>query len=464
MLLVILSMAIGYYANGQKNFIQFLQHNKNAHIRITGIYPGNKLVPLPKELNCGISNHHYMAYAGELYLQIDGSGKLLKYDTVSSSFSRVDLTCYEGYNFGSYDFNWKGTFYSLGGWGFWQYNGGLRFFEEKLKEWMVYRIEQECPFSTLKNAVIWQDFNNNKIYVFYSPENSSYLQTIRTVYIDSLLMQCFDLNSMKWWPTPKLIIENYQELSGGINKKIIPTSRGIIIETNNGKKLFDINQNEIYDVGTKLFDNILGLTAKYHNAFSIQKDSTLFIYDTKTDTLVQVAITKDQFISTGKKFYQDIPKTEFIDWTKIILVLFLLIITSIGFIIYFKLKRKTEHLKNQFQILNEKYAASIEIKINNDGTFGSNLTVKELAAYNLLMAKTLNNESTSIDEINNILGVKNKDLTIQNQLRSDVFQNINKKFKVYATTNDTLIERERTEFDKRVYQYRINERYMNKLK
>ena len=71
---------------------------------------------------------------------------------------------------------------------------------------------------------------------------------------------------------------------------------------------------------------------------------------------------------------------------------------------------------------------------------------------------------TSIDQINRALGVKNKEVTIQNKLRSDTLQMINKKFMVFASTSDTLVEREKTALDKRVYQYKINERYLNKIK
>ena len=79
------------------------------------------------------------------------------------------------------------------------------------------------------------------------------------------------------------------------------------------------------------------------------------------------------------------------------------------------------------------------------------------------MENSNNNEPTTIGQINLKLGVKNKDVTVQNQLRSDVIQMINKKFNVFASSADMLIEREKTVFDKRVFEYRINKRYLNKL-
>jgi hypothetical protein len=41
--------------------------------------------------------------------------------------------------------------------------------------------------------------------------------------------------------------------------------------------------------------------------------------------------------------------------------------------------------------------------------------------------------------------------------------NINKKFKLFSTTNDELIERERAEVDKRFMEYNLNKLYIKKL-
>lgn len=461
-IVLISTVFFSLFANGQENLTKFLKSSKNAVIRIQGINPNSKLVQLEKELNCGYTKHNYITQGGDLFLKLDGSGKIFKYDTSSKSFIRFDNTCYEGYNFGSYDFTWKNKFYSFGGSGFWQYNGGLRYFDDQLKEWNVVPLEKEVPFSLDLNAAIWQDFYKNKIYVIYSPRNSSYVKTIQSEFVDSLLVQCLDLNQMKWWDAPKLINYRLHELADF--KKSFSIYSGLIFQTTNSAVLFDFDKNEIAEINPALWGSILGICTKYPNTFTIHKDSTLFFYNKQNDSLLKVPLVKSQFIFTGKSLYQNIPKKGATDWIKMLLAISLIVISIVGAIFYTKQKRKTDIITKKLDYLKQEYVKFQEIKINNDGTFSSNLTDKELSVFGLLMEKTLQQEMVSIDDINNILGVKNKDLTIQNQLRSDVFQNINKKFKVYATTNDTLIERERTEFDKRVYQYRINERYLNKIK
>ena len=70
---------------------------------------------------------------------------------------------------------------------------------------------------------------------------------------------------------------------------------------------------------------------------------------------------------------------------------------------------------------------------------------------------------TSIDKINKILGIEKRPYKIKNNLRADVLKMINKKFMDYLGNNDELIIRERSEFDKRFFEYTINERYVNKI-
>ena len=104
------------------------------------------------------------------------------------------------------------------------------------------------------------------------------------------------------------------------------------------------------------------------------------------------------------------------------------------------------------------------IEVNKQVEFSDNLTETEKSVLDILYEYSKQGEPTSIDQINRALGVKNKEVTIQNKLRSDTLQMINKKFMVFASTSDTLVEREKTALDKRVYQYKLNERYLNKIK
>jgi hypothetical protein len=48
-------------------------------------------------------------------------------------------------------------------------------------------------------------------------------------------------------------------------------------------------------------------------------------------------------------------------------------------------------------------------------------------------------------------------------MRADVLKLINKKFMDFASSSDELIIRERSSFDKRYFEYTLNDRYANKI-
>jgi DNA anti-recombination protein RmuC len=80
--------------------------------------------------------------------------------------------------------------------------------------------------------------------------------------------------------------------------------------------------------------------------------------------------------------------------------------------------------------------------------------ILEVLAKNELIKK-----NTTTTELNNKLGIEKKPVKIQNNVRAMLIGNINKKFNVTTTANEELIERIRSEFDKRFFEYKLNRRY-----
>ena len=66
---------------------------------------------------------------------------------------------------------------------------------------------------------------------------------------------------------------------------------------------------------------------------------------------------------------------------------------------------------------------------------------------------------TTTIELNNKLGIENKPIKIQNNLRATLIGDINKKFYLATTANEELIERVRSDFDKRFFEYKLNRRF-----
>ena len=107
-------IAILFLANqalAQKNLLRYLATQKGS-FELHLVNDKTKLVPTPTDVTCSNSRHDYMVNNGNLYLQMNGTGKLFQIDS-SLGVNRLDNTCFEGYNFGSYSFIRNNKFYNM---------------------------------------------------------------------------------------------------------------------------------------------------------------------------------------------------------------------------------------------------------------------------------------------------------------------------------------------------------------
>ena len=443
-------------AVAQKNLLSLIKENSSKLVQIKGNFPENKILTLPKELECGQANHNYLTKNGQLFSLVDGSGKVYLSD--SSSIKRIDNTCFEGYNFGAYTFVWKNKIYSLGGWGFWKTNGGLRYYDEKAKEWFIVRLNEEIEFSQIRNSLVCPDLENNRIYLAYLEAHDVYEITPKEKEDKRYRVQCLNLETASWWKEPKFLSSEIRSEFLTDHRQIIPTKYGLIMEGEGDFwGLFDFNNNNVAKLSSEKAGLLAANEVKNKQGFYITTDSTIYLYQPSNDSLSPINIKSTDFTPTAQHLYNDEPfsVSSFINSIKYYLILsgfFIIIILII-------LSRKKEVLQTS-----PKQEKPKTLEVDKSSTFLSVLNEQERSVLEVILNNSSLGEYTSIDQINHVLGSKNKDATIQNKLRSDCLQMINKKFGVYASTNDVLIERERTEFDKRVYQYQINRRYIKKLK
>ncbi|MEY3350164.1 MAG: hypothetical protein RIQ50_275, partial [Bacteroidota bacterium] len=72
-------------------------------------------------------------------------------------------------------------------------------------------------------------------------------------------------------------------------------------------------------------------------------------------------------------------------------------------------------------------------------------------------------KSYSVEDVNTALGLGKKSLEIQKKVRTDTLNRINHRYKMQFETQDDLIERVRSEEDRRYYRYFIREENMKKF-
>ena len=456
---IILFLFVTLQASAQKNLLRYLASQKGS-FELQLLNKETKLVSTPIGLTCTDSKHAYMVNNGQLYFQITGTGKLFKIDSTLGSI-RLDNTCFEGYNFGAYSFIRNEKFYNLGGWGFWQFNSGLRYFDTTSKEWFRQPISKEVRMALHMNAVVYPDKINDLIYVVYQSYPNSYYKLQNEIQNDTVYMQCLNLKTNDWWQEPKIVNDKiFQESVIGTSSMILP-GLGILTESYNHLYLINPTTQKLYEIENEIGGTIMNYVAS-KNGLYFYNDGKLHIYNAGLDSLVSITLSMSKFSEVAKPLYKKITPsfTSKIKLNQLLYFIALLLLFTISIVLFFKNKS----LRKMQQTIVGSGFHKKSIEVNKQLEFSDNLTETEKSALGILIECSKQSTPTSIDQINRALGVKNKEVTIQNKLRSDTLQMINKKFMVFASTSDTLVEREKTALDKRVYQYKINERYLNKIK
>ncbi len=458
----ILILAIPVHTIAQKRVLQFLNADTNYTI-IKGIERENKMIQLPKELNCGQAVHHYIVQSGQLYVQVDGSGKLFRIDSTLKPV-RIDNTCYEGYNFGAYNFTANNRFYSFGGWGFWEYNGALRFLDNKAKEWFVTDLNKDIPFSQFLNGIVYNDFKNNLLYLIYKPTPNTYIKSDEKESSDTLSVQCLNLKTFKFWNNPRKLVNGLinKSLPGNPNVLNISTSKGLFVATQNGFALLDFKNERVYNLNNEAAEEFQSQSKPQY--FLINRDNVLYFYNPINDSVQNARFSFKNFTLTNSKLFYDIPKPDRFKVTSLVYWSIIFLLIAFLVLIYYTQRDKIKRLNSELLKKNGRNGnKNKEMNVGHSTSFTDALAEQEKLVFELILKNSKQDRFTTIDEINIILGVKSKEPYIQNKVRSENLLNINQKFRVFASTVDELIERERTDFDKRYYHYKVNKRYINRL-
>ena len=91
------------------------------------------------------------------------------------------------------------------------------------------------------------------------------------------------------------------------------------------------------------------------------------------------------------------------------------------------------------------------------------LVNQELQVLQLILGNSTQNKLTSIDEINSVLGVAKRNADVQKKLRSDCIQSINHNLGLLWGTNEPVIDKTRSEADKRSFEYFVTPKFIEPL-
>jgi hypothetical protein len=142
-----------------------------------------------------IKNNYFLFDNGNrVRFTIDGTGRVYDYFPLKKEFVRVDNTYYSGYNFNSNKFVRNGILYSIGGIGFWNYSPNITYFDEKMKEWEIFRPINKIPIPMVHG---YQGYDSKQdVYYSGGSEISEYLEDQKIKISDELFV--FDFKKNKW--------------------------------------------------------------------------------------------------------------------------------------------------------------------------------------------------------------------------------------------------------------------------
>jgi hypothetical protein len=398
---------------------------------------------------------------GEIWLTQNGSNKVYKLGRDGEA-KRLDRTFNRGFNFGAINLFYKDTLYSIGGYGFWQTTGSIRYFNPNTGEWDIVRNVKNIPIASGINSICHYDKLHGKLFVIYTPTRPEYEKYDANTE-DEIFMQCFDFKEKSWW-------EDAKQLNPKIAKKISDltliqnySEQAIISSKINGKvMLVNFNDNKTNEVDYKYHTELKQLLNSRNNYISYTINEKIYINDLDSETLLSSALKPDQLINYPEQFYLNQNgniQSAKIPWLLMSLILNIALLVYITTLIYLKKKNKLQLEQN----LGIESHRSISRENKNTKDYLQYLTNIEKDLFKLLVKNNLNNEKTSVSEINKILGTEKKESKIQNNIRGEAILSINSKFMSFALVKDNLIERQRVEFDKRHIEYYINEKYENRF-
>ncbi len=397
-------------------------------------------------IGCSTRNENLVLNNGLLYLNPTGTGIIYTIDS-NNEWKRIDATCFQGYNFGASFFMYNDTLYSVGGYGFWNYSGAIRYFDKVVKEWNIIKTDTDVPFANGINAITYFDNEQGLLYILYSDSNPEYY--LNKSNTEKVKLQCYNIKSKKWWDKYLIIDQSIVKNISQI-KSLNATNDGLIVNLDGLNHSLEIvfKEKKAYEVNDDFITHLIQEKSKLENYISFCKKDTLLFYQLKKDSITKI------YYKNNRNKEITLFKEEFKYPSLSLVITILLLIIAILIIYVIKVS-----------IINKKInIATVEDKKELDfKSFFDSLDYLEKDALKIILANSISNNKTTVEEINKVLGTSKRNYKIQNNIRAEIIGLVNKKFISALGTKDILIERNRTTFDKRFFEYEISPKYLKKL-
>lgn len=413
--------------------------------------------------NFSSAGYNLVKNAHGLYFFPQGTGRIYKMDASRGTYGwqRIDSTFFTGYNFRSIAFSLDSVFYSFGGNGFWNINGTLRNFNLFSRQWDATLLSENVYWTKMADGFFMIDTasKNLSIKAMSSPSH----EVLKSSHAEKIKDGLYRLN-IKTGDWTKL-----GKMRDTVQSIVATLPWGLLVNYNG---VLDLANNRYFTLSKQLKSKLLGIVTSnryvYPAIASFAIDS-VFYMGGRFGSYDSVIITRADLIDTGIPVYTPAKPPgllENVEAKSFLLVILGFISSFLALMLY---KAKKTQPTPAVEILSpfidsSKAVASPETE-KHPTTFRSTrilelLEEREKSLLEYLFQHSVDERFTSIQEINKVIGVQHRSVEIQKRMRSDMIGSINQKMGIIAKDKKPVINKQRSEFDKRSFEYFITPLHM----
>lgn len=390
-----------------------------------------------------------------VFLNHIGTGRVYQWmgDAASGEWKRIDSTFFTGYHFLSFFFSVDSSLYSFGGVGFWQHNGQLRKYNFLAHEWKAKELNHSIPWIREPHEMFYVDTINKMLY--FNGEGRFHDASLKENTVDSVtlgMLYALDIE--------KGLVKKLGKYDMDIAGFFGQTPWGTITTFN---RLADFINNEYYSLSESVENNLYRILSKsnsnhYKWQYSFWLDSALYFTNSNFD-YDSVIIHKNDLIKINQPLYipvqPDDTKSKSSSSNEIWMMINVVfgLINVIVFLSYAKQRKKLPDSVNDQKDNRTEPAVHNRMKLSEI----------ERELLQLIFEKSVLKKMTEIQDINTLLGCNNKNIDIQKRLRSDAINALNDKMSLLLLTDKKVIERKRSAFDGRSFEYYIDQQYFTAI-
>lgn len=417
-------------------FFEDLKNSKNYIAPLSSITSGFVKPSLPK---IDKLKRRFIKVGNSLYLHFVSSGKLYKFVDIPGNqylLRRIDSTDNYNYNCQSLFIVDSSEILDYGGYGFWKTNGTIRRFNFIDREWDSYSVNEEVipPYS---NDCSWYDPGNRKLYVPYQEIlNEGIFQKDGRAEFD-LNFKVLDFRKRQWESLGTLTQDAFSILaSRGLS---FPTDEGVVF-INFGKAYWiDYKTNSIkLLINSEQGQTLLRISSSSLYYFNNNK---VYYYDYVKNLYDSIAFDKKMFAPTKMSIWKKPKDNSFYYWG-----IALLLVPLIMFWVRKKRLGAVKYFSNS---------------TSSSGDSITPFTETEIGLLELLLKKAEQKKRANVNDVNYVLGIKDKNPGMQKKVRSDVINAINEKYVLFTQQKISVIQSVRSESDKRFFEYILNSETIN---